>query len=235
MRSPRGPRSSLPAAPCTPQPDWESFCGSVVASTPGDSDFVRAFLEQHLQPYRVLRVTGRKRRENRPRHRLLRAAAARLARTKRRVRNAAVPAPRRPAHRRPRRSHPRAQGQARARSRGRQQGGALLQPRCVARGARARGPRDRLDRQRARCLPARSTGIGPCSANYRRDHPPAVRGPERASLPLDRKISRRPGRHDTRPGEHAGDPRVAGGQSAAPARSARQQSERGVLSRGAAR
>ena len=66
----------------------------------------------------------------------------------------------------------------------------------IARGARARRPRDRLDRQCARCLPARSAGIGPCAANYRRDHPPAVRGPEWASLPLDRQISRRPGRHD---------------------------------------
>jgi membrane-bound lytic murein transglycosylase A len=43
------------------KPDWQSFCRSVIAATPGDSDFVRAFLEQQLQPYRVLRVTGRKR------------------------------------------------------------------------------------------------------------------------------------------------------------------------------
>lgn len=41
--------------------EWQSFCGAVVAASPGDSDFVRAFLEQHLQPYRVLRQTGRKR------------------------------------------------------------------------------------------------------------------------------------------------------------------------------
>ena len=43
------------------RPEWQSFCGSVVAASPGDADFVRSFLEQQLQPYRVLRVTGRKR------------------------------------------------------------------------------------------------------------------------------------------------------------------------------
>ena len=43
------------------RPEWQSFCGSVVAASPGDSEFVRGFLEQHLQPYRVSRVTGRKR------------------------------------------------------------------------------------------------------------------------------------------------------------------------------
>ena len=42
------------------KPEWQSFCGSVIAASPIDSDFVRSFLEQHLQPYRVLRVTGRK-------------------------------------------------------------------------------------------------------------------------------------------------------------------------------
>ena len=36
-------------------------CGAVVATSPGDAQFVRAFIEQHLQPYRVWRVTGRKR------------------------------------------------------------------------------------------------------------------------------------------------------------------------------
>ncbi len=41
--------------------EWQSFCGSVMAASPGDSDFVRGFLEQHLQPYRVVSVTGRKR------------------------------------------------------------------------------------------------------------------------------------------------------------------------------
>ena len=43
------------------KPEWQSFCGSVIAASPIDSAFVRAFLEQHLQPYRVLRVTGHKR------------------------------------------------------------------------------------------------------------------------------------------------------------------------------
>ena len=42
------------------KPEWQSFCSAVVAASPGDSTFVRAFLEQHLQPYRVLRVTGHK-------------------------------------------------------------------------------------------------------------------------------------------------------------------------------
>src|SRR5688572_8423965 len=41
--------------------EWQSFCGAVVAASPGDSAFVRSFLERHLQPYRILRVTGRKR------------------------------------------------------------------------------------------------------------------------------------------------------------------------------
>jgi membrane-bound lytic murein transglycosylase A len=43
------------------KPEWQAFCGAVVAASPGDSDFVRGFLEQHLQPYRVWRTTGRKR------------------------------------------------------------------------------------------------------------------------------------------------------------------------------
>jgi len=43
------------------RPEWQSFCGAVVAASPGDSEFVRGFLEQHLQPYKVWRVTGRKR------------------------------------------------------------------------------------------------------------------------------------------------------------------------------
>jgi membrane-bound lytic murein transglycosylase A len=43
------------------RPEWQAFCGSVVAASPGDSGFVRDFLEQHLQPHRVLRVTGRQR------------------------------------------------------------------------------------------------------------------------------------------------------------------------------
>jgi membrane-bound lytic murein transglycosylase A len=43
------------------QPDWQSFCADVVTASPLDSGFVRGFLEQRLQPYRVWRVTGRKR------------------------------------------------------------------------------------------------------------------------------------------------------------------------------
>ena len=41
--------------------EWQPFCGAVVAASPGDAQFVRGFLEQHLQPYKVWRVTGRKR------------------------------------------------------------------------------------------------------------------------------------------------------------------------------
>jgi membrane-bound lytic murein transglycosylase A len=41
--------------------EWRSFCGAVVATTPADAAFVRGVLEQHLQPYKVWRVTGRKR------------------------------------------------------------------------------------------------------------------------------------------------------------------------------
>ncbi len=41
--------------------EWQSFCGAVVAASPGDSDFVRGFLEQHLQPYKVWRITGHQR------------------------------------------------------------------------------------------------------------------------------------------------------------------------------
>lgn len=40
---------------------WQSFCSAVVASSPGDAAFVRDFLEQQLTPYRIERVTGRKR------------------------------------------------------------------------------------------------------------------------------------------------------------------------------
>jgi membrane-bound lytic murein transglycosylase A len=43
------------------RPEWQAFCGSVVAASPGDAEFVRGFFEQHLQPYRISRVTGRKR------------------------------------------------------------------------------------------------------------------------------------------------------------------------------
>jgi len=41
--------------------EWQSFCAAVVASSPMDAAFARGFLEQQLTPYRVLRVTGRKR------------------------------------------------------------------------------------------------------------------------------------------------------------------------------
>jgi membrane-bound lytic murein transglycosylase A len=43
------------------RPEWQAFCGSVAAASPGDSGFARGFIEQHLQPYRISRVTGRKR------------------------------------------------------------------------------------------------------------------------------------------------------------------------------
>ena len=41
--------------------EWQPFCGAVVAASPGDADFVRAFVERHLTPLRVVRMTGRKR------------------------------------------------------------------------------------------------------------------------------------------------------------------------------
>ena len=41
--------------------EWQSFCSAVVATSPGDAAFVREFLEQRLTPYRIQRVTGRKR------------------------------------------------------------------------------------------------------------------------------------------------------------------------------
>ena len=40
--------------------EWQSFCGAVVAASPMDAPFVRGFVEQHLQPYKVWRVNGRK-------------------------------------------------------------------------------------------------------------------------------------------------------------------------------
>ena len=46
------------------RPQWQEFCASLIATSLGDSDFVRAFLERHLVPYRIVRATGRKR-ENR--------------------------------------------------------------------------------------------------------------------------------------------------------------------------
>jgi len=41
--------------------EWQPFCGAVVATSPGDAEFVRGFIEQHLQPYKVWRMNGRKR------------------------------------------------------------------------------------------------------------------------------------------------------------------------------
>jgi membrane-bound lytic murein transglycosylase A len=43
------------------RPQWQGFCAAVMASSPLDAAFVRGFLEQHLTPYRVERVAGRKR------------------------------------------------------------------------------------------------------------------------------------------------------------------------------
>jgi membrane-bound lytic murein transglycosylase A len=43
------------------RPEWSSFCAAVVAASPGDADLTRAFIEQQLTPYRITRVTGRKR------------------------------------------------------------------------------------------------------------------------------------------------------------------------------
>jgi membrane-bound lytic murein transglycosylase A len=43
------------------RPEWSSFCAAVVAASPGDADFSRDFIEQRLTPYRITRVTGRKR------------------------------------------------------------------------------------------------------------------------------------------------------------------------------
>jgi len=40
--------------------DWQSFCSSVVATSPMDAGFARDFLERQLTPYRIERVTGRK-------------------------------------------------------------------------------------------------------------------------------------------------------------------------------
>jgi membrane-bound lytic murein transglycosylase A len=43
------------------RPEWSSFCAAVVAASPGDAEFTRAFIEQQLTAYRITRVTGRKR------------------------------------------------------------------------------------------------------------------------------------------------------------------------------
>ena len=41
--------------------EWQTFCAAVMATSPADGAFVRGFLEQRLTPYRIQRVTGRKR------------------------------------------------------------------------------------------------------------------------------------------------------------------------------
>jgi membrane-bound lytic murein transglycosylase A len=45
------------------RPEWQPFCAAVVAASPADAESVRRLLEQQLAPYRVVRLTGR-RREN---------------------------------------------------------------------------------------------------------------------------------------------------------------------------
>ncbi|HET9862547.1 MAG TPA: MltA domain-containing protein [Steroidobacteraceae bacterium] len=40
---------------------WQEFCAAVMATSPVDAAFVRGFLERQLTPYRIERVTGRKR------------------------------------------------------------------------------------------------------------------------------------------------------------------------------
>ena len=44
--------------------EWRTFCAAVMAASPADAAFVRGFLEQQLAPYRIERVTGRKREAN---------------------------------------------------------------------------------------------------------------------------------------------------------------------------
>ena len=43
------------------RPPWQEFCSRVMASSPLDAAFVRGLLERQLAPYRIERVTGRKR------------------------------------------------------------------------------------------------------------------------------------------------------------------------------
>ena len=43
------------------RPPWQAFCSAVISASPADAAFVRGFLEQQLTPYRIERVTGRKR------------------------------------------------------------------------------------------------------------------------------------------------------------------------------
>jgi membrane-bound lytic murein transglycosylase A len=44
--------------------EWQGFCSGVLATSPADATFVRGFLERQLTPYRIERVTGRKRDTN---------------------------------------------------------------------------------------------------------------------------------------------------------------------------
>lgn len=41
--------------------EWQSFCGAVAATSPGDAEFVRGFVERHLKAWRIWRVEGRQR------------------------------------------------------------------------------------------------------------------------------------------------------------------------------
>ncbi len=43
------------------KPEWQPFCSTLAATSPADAQFAREFLEQHLTPYRIERVEGRKR------------------------------------------------------------------------------------------------------------------------------------------------------------------------------
>ena len=43
------------------RPEWQPVCAALVAASPADAEFARGFLEQQLTPYRIVRVTGRKR------------------------------------------------------------------------------------------------------------------------------------------------------------------------------
>ena len=43
------------------RPPWQPFCSAVMSASPADAAFVRGFVEQQLTPYRIERLTGRKR------------------------------------------------------------------------------------------------------------------------------------------------------------------------------
>ena len=43
------------------RPGWQPVCAALVAASPADAEFARGLLEQQLTPYRIVRVTGRKR------------------------------------------------------------------------------------------------------------------------------------------------------------------------------